>query len=1030
MRAQSTGTRRRLGTARGAGGGRGGAVRSSSGRSRGLWQGRRASPTSAIQLALMRLGNGWRLLLAVGMGILVAVVLICSVPLYGAFMTDVALQLAIRGIGGTGRTIDIAATSERISATYRAQSDDAVRQLGNTYLSSLASPEANAYLVSGVVQVVGVNGRAIDPKGQSDPRVAFLAANYAQAAAHIQLSDGALPRSYSGGTTSPDAVITARMAQALGLHVGDTLRTTYFEFGSEDPQSTFRVAVHVAGIWEPATGAGDPYWNGQAFYTPPDHSGGPAVYSVLMDPDAFVAAIAPMPDLGITQHWVYFADPSRINSGNMSAVVDDIALLRSHAAGTLTPLGASAVTVTAGLEAPIEGVTQQIGILSLPLYVIVAQIVGLAMLFVVAMAGLLVDGHAGEIATLKSRGASGTQMLSTYAVQGILLGIAAAVAGPWLAGLLALGLLRWFVPASTLAAAGVGSSYLTALAAPSTIVLPAVGGALLGAAAVVGAAQRAARLDVLAFRREQARATREPFWRRYYLDIGLAVLCALGYLELAQFGGLGTREALGQGASSPLPLAAPALLLLAGALLVLRFFPVVTGAGARLASRGRGTTGMLALAEVSRSPAGPSRLTLLLALSVGLGLFAMVFDSSLVRNSADRAAYQTGADIRLVQRQPEPAENDARIQAALSGLAGVHAVTPVFRGVATSTLASGVQSVNLLGIDPATWRAAAGASWRSDYADQPIARLLDGLRTQQDGDTTADREGATNAGDAAHPVWAIVSANFASGQALQVGDRFQLVFQATQSTPTFFRVGAIAREFPTLYPAAVPGGFLVVNLNDALGMVAVASQAAQVPNAVPGPNEYWLSTTSNPGQLSALTRALTAGATTLDLSQVLDRRALEVQIASDPIQAGMRGLLTVGALIAAGLAVLGSLIQSAIAARQRAVRFAVLRTIGLTGAQLAGVLLSEQAVVYAFGLVAGTLLGLLLATATLPFLQFSDTATDPARVGVPAYVLAVDPAALLWLYVILLGAFIIALLIAARYAATIGLGKTLRLGED
>jgi hypothetical protein len=978
----------------------------------------------------MRLGNGWRLLLAVGMGILVAVVLICSVPLYGDFMTDVALQLTLRGIGGTGRNVDISAASDRISAPYRTQANDVVRQLGTQYLSTLAAPTANNYLVAGVVQVTGVNAHAVDPLQQTDPRVSFVAADFTQAGAHIQLTGGSLPTPSSRATTPPGALITARMAQALGLYVGDILHTTYYEFGPENPQPAYRVTVRVTGIWNPPSSVGDPYWNGQAFYTPPESPNAPAIYAVLMDPDAFVAALAQMPDLGFTQHWVYFADPARINSGNMGGVVDAITGLRSHAAGTLTPLGASTVTVSTGLEAPIDAVRQQLGLLSLPLYVIVAQIVGLALLFVVAMAGLLVDGHAGEIATLKSRGASGTQMLSTYAIQGVLLGIAAAVAGPWLAGLLALALIRWFVPAGTLAAAGVGSAYLTALATPTAVLLPAVGGALLGAAAVVGAAQRAARLDVLAFRREQARVTREPFWRRYYLDVGLAVLCGLGYLELAQFGGLGTRETLGQGASSPLLLAAPALLLLAGALLVLRFFPVVAAAGARVAARGRGTTGMLALAEVSRSPAGPSRLTLLLALSVGLGLFAMVFNSSLVRNSADRAAYQAGADIRLVQRQPEPPATDAGIQAAVAALPGVHSLTPVFRGVATSTIASGVQSVDLLGIDPATWQAAAGASWRADYADQPIARLLDGLRSHQYGDAASDRAGATNAGDPAHPVWAIVSTTFASNQALQVGDRFQLVFKDTQSTPVFFRVGAIAREFPTLYPGASPGGFLVANLNDALGMVAVASLAAQVPNAIPGPDEYWLATTSNPTTLAALTRSLASGGTALDLSQVVDRGALDEQIASDPIQAGMRGLLTVGALIAAGLAVLGSLIQSAIAARQRAVRFAVLRTVGMTGGQLAGVLLSEQAVVYAFGLAAGSALGLVLATATLPFLQFSDTATDPAHVGVPAYVLAVDPLTLVWLYAILLGAFVIALLIAARYAATIGLGKTLRLGED
>ncbi|HKW23649.1 MAG TPA: hypothetical protein VJO13_19870, partial [Ktedonobacterales bacterium] len=60
----------------------------------------------------------------------------------------------------------------------------------------------------------------------------------------------------------------------------------------------------------------------------------------------------------------------------------------------------------------------------------------------------------------------------------------------------------------------------------------------------------------------------------------------------------------------------------------------------------------------------------------------------------------------------------------------------------------------------------------------------------------------------------------------------------------------------------------------------------------------------------------------------------------------------------------------------------------------------------------------------------SDTAVDLAAVGVPGYVLVANWPAIGAFYGALLLAFVLALIIAARYAATIGLGKALRLGED
>ena len=292
------------------------------------------------------------------------------------------------------------------------------------------------------------------------------------------------------------------------------------------------------------------------------------------------------------------------------------------------------------------------GLLAQPLYVVVALVVGLALLFIAVLGGLLVEGQAGEIATLKSRGASVPQLLSNVAVQSVVLAIIAAVAGPFLAVLVSLAIVRIFVPAAASLANGLGPSYLNGLIPPRQVILPAVIGALLAEVALLIAAWQATRLDVLAFRRAQGRESSTSFWRRYYLDLGLALLCVVGYLELGQFGGLDVRSQLGQTTTGPdiLQLAAPALLLLAGALIALRVFPLAMSLGATIAARGRGATGLLAFAQVARGSSLFARLTLLLLLSVGIGFFALTFQSSLARASGDRAAFLAGAD----QTAPTP----------------------------------------------------------------------------------------------------------------------------------------------------------------------------------------------------------------------------------------------------------------------------------------------------------------------------------------------------------------------------------------
>jgi predicted lysophospholipase L1 biosynthesis ABC-type transport system permease subunit len=418
---------------------------------------------------------------------------------------------------------------------------------------------------------------------------------------------------------------------------------------------------------------------------------------------------------------------------------------------------------------------------------------------------------------------------------------------------------------------------------------------------------------------------------------------------------------------------------------------------------------MLAFSQVSRVSSAFGRLTLLLTLSVGVGLFALNYQASLGRNVADRAAYVAGADELLaVGTGAQPL---AKMNQRLSAMPGVQGVTPIFRSQASSA-EDPAAIVGTLAVDPATF--AGVSSWRDDYATQPLDTLMREMAAHAQG---------KNAGVSDHPIWTLVDSTFANTYHLRPGDHFQR--SPTESpAPLNFVVGAVVTQFPTMYDT-FPDGYMIVPMGDfftAIVTPAIGGGTSQQPN------EYWLRTTADTNAAVARTKAL--GDAALAVTSVTSRRALQTQYQEDPLTAGMTGLLLIGALTAAALAILGAIAQSALTARQRTQQFAILRTLGMSGGQLVRMLLSEQTIVYCFGLLGGTALGLALSSATLPYLQFSSSITNPDQANIPAYLFVFNAPGAALFYGALAVAFLLSLLLAARVAATVGLGKTLRLGED
>lgn len=992
-------------------------------RDHSLWRSQRGNSLAPVRLSLLRVRRTWRMLITVGLGMLVVVTLICMVPLYSALIANIQLRRVLTATPPSQINVatfvsihtltpdSLPGLNQRVEA-IRQREIGAFAPNDNVSLQSLQALSFNAF-----------NGQRIAdarPDLQVD-RAQPYAYDYEQALPHMQLLSGRLPRDVLAGQP-PEVLATPK----LDAHIGDVI--TLAGYIATDQQ----IKVRVVGIWFPKQNVADPYWNGVNFDTvdvsiqdPPP----PKIYSLLFTKSGLLGAFAGLQyNPGVKVVYLSFTQPAAFDTSNLQLYYDRLGHYRADISANIQPSGVDEnASVGTSLDKLIQQMQAQLALLKLPLASVVALIVGLALLFVVIMASILIESQRGEFATLTSRGASAAQMMISFTLQNVLLAVFIAPVGLLLARTLARLLARTFIPAST----SILTDGLVNRVTPIQATIPlALVGMLLSCLAVLLAFWQTARLDVLAFRRAQGRGGGAPFWQRFNLDSVLIVFCAAAYLELGQFGSLDARSQLaqvglqsshsgaGQSAPDPLLLVTPALLLLAGGLLVLRFFPLVARSGAWLAARERGAASMLAFSQIARVTAQFSRLTLLLTLSVALGIFALGFDTSIEANATYHAAYETGGDERISLDYIASASAFANsLGARYAQLPGVTGVTSLYRTYAKVTTESDSQNIGTLGIDPASFGRV--ASWRADYARQPLAQLLD--------DMNAHTIDTASAGQKAHPIWALIDDTASATLHLAPGSRFGATPIEGSLASIYFVVGAVVHHFPTLYSgmdSTQSVGYIIINQKD---LVAALQHVNGVSSF--GPTEYWLRTTGDRSASSLREHILTT-TPTLYVAGSTDRRALDARYRNDPLNAGMGGLLLIGAVLAALLAVLGCIVQSSVSASQRTRLFAILRTLGMTRRQIRALLLSEQGVVYVFGLLSGSLLGVALATATLPFLQFSGSLLDPATLGVPPYVLVFHFNSIAIFYASFLLTFLAALLIGSWVALRVGIGKVLRIGED
>lgn len=174
----------------------------------------------------------------------------------------------------------------------------------------------------------------------------------------------------------------------------------------------------------------------------------------------------------------------------------------------------------------------------------------------------------------------------------------------------------------------------------------------------------------------------------------------------------------------PVLVAVPILAAIALAALVVRLVPIVLRA-ASTASPRRWPLTKLTLAEATAQPLRSIATASLIAVTVMFAFLTFGYASTLRLGSRDQAAFAVPYDFRL---QSGPALVRPEALAPSGGWAtlsaGTTATEVLRRGVAVRQSATGTQTVELLGLDPATLQHLHG--WRGGFGPSPgaLARLL------------------------------------------------------------------------------------------------------------------------------------------------------------------------------------------------------------------------------------------------------------------------------------------------------------------
>ena len=621
---------------------------------------------------------------------------------------------AIIVITGRQRNFD-AASNRRVLALVESTVDEFASSIVTDLTVTYGSP---TLLIESAEQRIGVAPESSD---RASWRAVLINAPGLRGGS--VLTAGAWPSAEAGeggpGQLTIEAAIDEVAAEAFGISVGDVVVVAPFWDEINDS-----IEVRISGVY--FRGDSDPqFWSdidGQFGLDDRDLSFLP----LIPDPGAFEREVGPfMPGMAVRYFWRFHVDSTLARASGADALLqgfDDLKI------GLQSQIGSYLQSTP--LRDVLARNQQQTFFSRLPMTVVFSVIAAVVLYFVAMMSILMVETQRDDISRLRTRAATARQVVGAFVVEGAVISLLAVAIAPPVAALL----VKWIGVVPLFSGLNDGNPLPSSLGQSAYIVsaLTGVGGFI----AMVFPASMAAGRTVMSSVRESTRPTPQGVMQKYYLDVALFGLLLVFASQLTSDGSFVDVPGVGAAQIDRINVAMPALVLAFGGFVALRAFPVFVELVARITSLPR-ISGLvspaitLVLWQMARNPRHYSRLSLLMILTAGLGVFASSFAGTLDVSAADRARYQSGADLRINGISYTNRIKAGELFTQIAKTDGISSAAPAFRAAGVDITAEAGSTFSYLGVDPVPMAdiAWSRADFSSDSLGEQMALFRDGAGT-------------------------------------------------------------------------------------------------------------------------------------------------------------------------------------------------------------------------------------------------------------------------------------------------------------
>src|SRR5215216_856263 len=567
---------------------------------------------------------------------------------------------------------------------------------------------------------------------------------------------------------SIEAMASESLANEFGVQVGD-------EYSLRTDQG--QIPVTIVGLWR-AVDPTAPYWDVKSESL------------LLVNEETYKGLVSDrVNDELRNATWMIVVDGSSLHTNKVPALKEHIQTIEAQANKLLpkTALIASPLEALARYQKSAPTLTYLLFAFSVPILSLILAFIGL-------VAGLFVNQQRGEMAILRSRGASTWQVVGMSILQGIILGAIALAGGIGFGYAITYltGKARSFLDFS--ATGGLRISMT-----PQILGYGLLGIGIILIVQILIPSLSAAKNTIVTYKQERARSFAAPWWQRYWVDVLLLIPAGYGLWQLTQQSKqtLEGSKLIPDPLQNPLLLLVPALGIFSVALFTLRLVPYFMEFISRLLRPTKSVGTLMAARYLARTPALYSAPLVLLVLTLGLSAFTASLARTLDLQLDKQIHYQVGTDINLNELgttfnedNPNPVYTFGPVEDHLS-LPGVQAATRAGRYKFTASTQGGALSGTFLAIDRLTFPTA--GYWQRDFASEQLGVLMNEL--------------------AAHPTGILVPNSLLTKQKLKIGDALRLGITtgvAGQSIPMEARIVGSFDLFPTWYPES--GAIVIGNL--------------------------------------------------------------------------------------------------------------------------------------------------------------------------------------------------------------------------